>query len=67
MKLDKILRINEVAYITGLSIPSIYRLRKLGQFPNSIKVGLKAIGWYESEIEAFLQSRRVETREVGND
>jgi len=58
MKLEKLLRVNEVAYMTGLSIPSIYRLRRLGQFPNSVRVGLKAVAWHESDIHDFLASRK---------
>ncbi len=50
----KILRIKEVAEITGLSIPSIYRLAQLGQFPKSIKIGMKAVGWRESDLQQWI-------------
>jgi len=50
----KILRVKEVAELTGLSIPSIYRLIQLGEFPQSIKIGLKAVGWRESDLQQWI-------------
>jgi len=50
----KILRVKEVSELTGLSIPSIYRLQNLGEFPSSVKIGLKAVGWRESDLKQWV-------------
>jgi prophage regulatory protein len=31
-----------------------YRMKALGQFPQRIKLGLRAVGWMESEVQAWL-------------
>lgn len=56
---DRVLRMNEVMYITGLSKSSVYRLTadKIEAVPNSISLGGRAVGWLESEVQAWLQSK----------
>lgn len=54
----KVLRLRDVTNTSGLSRSSIYRLMKLGLFPKSIKIGITAVGWMESDIEHFLVARR---------
>jgi len=52
-----ILRRREVQARTGLSRASIYLAMKEGRFPRPIKLGLRAVGWVESEIEEWLAIR----------
>lgn len=49
---------------TTLSEPSIYRLMKQGVFPKPIKIGLRAVAWKSTEVEAFIASRA--PSEAGN-
>ena len=51
------IRLPEVCEKVGLSKPSIYRLMKLGKFPQSRKISERATGWIESEIDDFILSR----------
>ncbi len=53
----RILRLKEVSTRIGLCKAMIYRLQAQGNFPKSIKLGERATGWYEHEIEAWLSSR----------
>ncbi len=53
----KILNKNEVREKTGLSIVSIWRLEKSGEFPSRVQLGPRRIGWIEGEIEKWLLSR----------
>ncbi len=53
----QIIKINAVKQQTNLSVPSIYRLAKQGDFPKPIKLGVKASGWLQSEIDDWIQSR----------
>ena len=52
----KFLRLPEVRNRTGKSRSSIYQGIKDGTFPKPIKLGPRAIGFIESEIEAHNQS-----------
>lgn len=43
--------------ITSLSRSAIYAKIKEGTFPAGIRLGERAVGWRESDIEAWLASR----------
>lgn len=49
-----ILRRKQVEVRTGLSRSTIYLRIQEGTFPKSIRLGPRAVGWIESEIEAWL-------------
>ena len=53
-----ILRFPEVVKITGLSRATIYRKMNEGEFPQGVRVGERAIGWYADEINEFNSSRQ---------
>ncbi|KGU71564.1 MULTISPECIES: helix-turn-helix transcriptional regulator [Burkholderia] len=40
----------------GLSKSEIYRRVAAGRFPQSVKLGPKAVGWLESDIDAWITS-----------
>ena len=52
----KFLKLPEVQIRTGKSRSSIYQGIKDGTFPKPIKLGPRAIGFLESEIEAHNQA-----------
>ena len=53
---DRLLRLNEVQARCGLSRSSLYRMMRDGSFPEPLKVGVRAVRWRESEIEAWLEA-----------
>jgi prophage regulatory protein len=57
---DRILRKPETQYRVGLSDPTIYRLEKSGRFPKRIQLGGNSVGWFESEVNAWLEEKRAE-------
>ena len=60
-----ILRRPGVEAKTGLSRSGIYDLMKAGKFPRPVPLGgKKAVGWLESEIEAWIEERIAERGEV---
>jgi prophage regulatory protein len=59
---ESILRLPEVQARTGLSRSTIYERLKDHLFPKPISLGVRAIGFVESEIEAWIQSRITESR-----
>jgi prophage regulatory protein len=42
---------------TGRSRASIYLDMKKGNFPQCFKVGIRAVGWLSSDIDAWIESR----------
>lgn len=53
----KMLRAPEVMARTGLSRVTIWRRVRAGSFPAPIQLGENSIGWPESEITTWLESR----------
>jgi prophage regulatory protein len=54
---DVLVRINDVCAITGLSVPTIYRLMSRNKFPRPFKITKTARAWKLSEITAWMESR----------
>jgi prophage regulatory protein len=59
--MQTILRLPAVKARTGLAT-SIYQLARAGAFPRPIKLGAKASGWIQSEVDEFLARRIAESR-----
>lgn len=54
---ERIIRLKEVKNRTGLSCSTIYAWIKDGMFPKAVALGNKAIGWKESEISSWIETR----------
>ena len=54
---DRLLRLAEVRTRCGLSRSSLYRQMGEGAFPRPLRVGVRAVRWPESEVEAWLATR----------
>ena len=52
----KILRLPAVKELTGLSRSTIYARIAQGSFPVQVSLGDRAVGWRESEIEAWMEA-----------
>ena len=52
-----ILKRMQVQARTGISRSGIYQKMAEGEFPKSITLGPRAVGWLESSIDAWIQSR----------
>jgi len=56
-----ILRRPQVETRTGLSRSTIYAMMAEGVFPKPIRLGKRAVGWPESVISEWLESRLRDT------
>jgi prophage regulatory protein len=55
--IGNVVRLPAVCRMTGLGRSTIYRMEALGRFPQRFKLGLRAVGWMESEVQAWLTMR----------
>lgn len=53
----QILRLPQVCNVTGLGRSMIYQLEAERKFPHRVRIGIRAVGWVESEVQAWLASR----------
>lgn len=56
----RILRMKMVVEITGLARSTVYKYIAEGIFPKPITLGGRSVGWVESEVFAWIQSRVAE-------
>jgi prophage regulatory protein len=54
---NKIIRLLAVKEKTGLSRSSIYLRMSKEEFPHSISLGDRAVGWVEAHIEKWLEDK----------
>ena len=55
--MNRIIRLPEVIKMTGLRRTSILSFAKDGSFPKPFKIGVKAVGWLESDINNWIEDR----------
>lgn len=55
----KIIRPKQLAHELGISSTSLWRMEKRGELPPRIQISGQLVGWLESDITAFLESKRV--------
>ena len=67
MVTTKFLKLPEVRIRTGKSRSSIYQGVNDGTFPKPIKIGPRAVGWIEAEIEAHNQACIAASRSGGSE
>lgn len=53
----RVLKLKDVLSKTGLGKTSLYKLVSLSEFPKPISLGLRSVGWLESEVEAWIQEK----------
>jgi prophage regulatory protein len=61
---QKILRLRAVKDWTGLSRSTIYAMMKSHSFPQNIQLGLRSVGWLDSDIDAWIDSKVAASKAV---
>jgi prophage regulatory protein len=46
--------------LVGLRGSAIYKMQSEGRFPRRVKIGVRAVGWIEEEVQAWLAQRIAE-------
>ena len=60
----KILRLKDVQLKTGLSKDTILEWEQFGNFPRRFKLGPRAMGWLESEIDEWIAERAASREDI---
>lgn len=53
----KVLRLAQVMDSTGLGRSTIYKYISEGKFPTPLQLSERCVGWLESEVQQWIQSR----------
>ena len=64
----KILRVKDIVEMTGISRVTIWRMERRGEFPQRMQLSDsgRSVGWMESDIKDWMQSRKEKAAEVTN-
>jgi len=52
-----VIRLPQVCALVGLSRSMIYLLESQGLFPHRLKIGKRAVGWLEREVQQWVEER----------
>lgn len=53
----RILRRAEVEQRTGFKRAHLYSLMREGKFPKALRLGIRAVGWDSTEVDAWIAER----------
>lgn len=53
----QVLRLPQVCRVTGLCRSMVYELEAARRFPGRVKIGVRAVGWIEAEVQAWVADR----------
>jgi prophage regulatory protein len=53
----RILRLDEVEAKSGFKRAHIYSLMKKGEFPQALRLGVRAVGWDSTEVDLWISER----------
>lgn len=60
---NRIIRLSEVKFLTGLSRSTIYLRVSKNSFPHPVSLGGRAVGWVESEVLAWIDDQIASSRD----
>lgn len=63
----QILNQKKVTQITGKSRSTIWRWVRDGNFPVPLSLGKNSIGWLETDIQAWIEAKRLDVRGKSHD
>lgn len=56
----EVIRAKELSKILSVSLPTLWRMEKRGDLPRKVSISERAVGWLKSDIEAWLESKKIE-------
>lgn len=62
---DKFINKAQASEMTGLSVVTLWRLEGAGKFPQRRQLSSKRVGYLQSEVQAWIESRAMVGSHVG--
>lgn len=59
---QRIIRKPELFSKIGLSEATIWRMEKSGKFPRRLQLGGNSVGWFDTEIDAWLEKKSLQRK-----
>lgn len=59
---ERLIRKPELMSMIGLSDATIWRMERAGKFPRRVQIGGNSVGWLQSEVNDWLQSKAAERK-----
>lgn len=59
---ERFVRLPHVLGVCGMGRSTLYEQISAGKFPKPVKLGVRAVGWAETEIDAWLEARMSERK-----
>ena len=56
----RIIRPKEFAKMLSVSITTLYRMQQEGRLPEKVKIGPRAVGWFNTAIDEWLERKKLE-------
>ena len=56
--MDALLTVRQVTEALGITRMSLHRMVKSGRFPQPVNIGIRAVRYCESDVEAWLEAQR---------
>ncbi|MBP3193786.1 helix-turn-helix transcriptional regulator [Natronogracilivirga saccharolytica] len=53
-----IIRPNELCKMLAVSRSTLWRMENVGRLPDRVKIGPRTVGWYNTDIEEWLEQNR---------
>jgi prophage regulatory protein len=63
---DRLIRIDEVLHISGMSRSALYASIQKGEFPAQVKLSKKSSAWVYSEVLDWIRARAAQWQPKGN-
>ena len=64
---NQILRLPDVMRLAGLAASTLYQKILESDFPRSIKLGARSVGWLESEVNDWIEAQILLSRPGASD
>ena len=65
--MDRILRKAEVLRVCGISQSTLYDMMARGILPRAVRIGVRSVGWRESQVRDWVESRPPASEDLWGD
>lgn len=56
----EVIRPTALSKLLSISKPTLWRMEQRGELPKRVRISERAVGWLKSDIEEWLESKKIE-------